>query len=438
MTSLSKEPYKGCRDFFPKAKRKLNFILQKMTESAETFGFEPYDGPVLESVDLYLAKSGEELIKDQIYRFTDRGGREVAIRPEMTPTLARMIAQVHRETPKPLRWYSIPNLMRYEKPQRGRLREHWQFNADIFGAPPTKGEIEILLLIIHFLESFGANSSHASLLLNDRRIVEGFFSKHLQLDNQTKYQIYKLLDRAKKIAPEALQDQLHLLLKEPEFVQKTLQYLKLDSFSDLENFLRQYNLEEEGQELQQIVNQLNHSGHKNYLLFDPTIVRGLDYYTGLVFEVFDKHPDNRRAICGGGSYANLLQIFNEPSLPGVGFGMGDVTLTDFLDTHQLIEKEVFPSLDILCTYQVAAAENVAWKLSIDLRKNNIKVEMMHGEQKSKKIVQFAEHKKHRFIIFIGDNEIQTNTIQLKNFSTKETHQLSNDQHLINHIQQILS
>ncbi|MEX1099306.1 MAG: ATP phosphoribosyltransferase regulatory subunit, partial [Bacteriovoracaceae bacterium] len=146
-TSLSKKPYKGCRDFFPKESREREHLFDAMKKSAEAFAYEPFDGPMVEEVELYKAKSGEELINDQIYDFTDRGGRHVAIRPEMTPTVARMVAQVHKQTPKPIRWYSIPNLMRYEKPQRGRLREHWQFNVDIFGAPEHLGEIEVLNVI---------------------------------------------------------------------------------------------------------------------------------------------------------------------------------------------------------------------------------------------------------------------------------------------------
>lgn len=157
-------------------------------------------------------------------------------------------------------------------------------------------------------------------------------------------------------------------LKTQALVQDALEYLKLTTFDELQAFLERLDLIEEGKELFEIVSQLSINGYKDYLTFDPTIVRGLDYYTGLVFEVFDKHPENRRAICGGGAYANLLQIFNEPSLPGVGFGMGDVTLTDFLETHNLIAKEFFPEIDLLCTYQVAAAENTAWQISTDLRK----------------------------------------------------------------------
>ncbi len=433
MSSVAKEPYKGCRDFFPKDKRKLNFIFQKMILAAESFGFEPYDGPILESLDLYLAKSGEELINDQIYKFTDRGDRDVAIRPEMTPTLARMVAQIHRETPKPMRWYAIPNLMRYEKPQKGRLREHWQFNADIFGAPAGKGEIEILMLIIHFLESLGANASHAALLINDRRIVDGFFTKILKLDEKTKYQVYKILDRAKKISHDALNAQLSDLLKNNMLVQATHDYLKLKSFEELKSFLTKNDLTIEGEELLSIANHLIANGFADYVTFDPTIVRGLDYYTGLVFEVFDKHPDNKRAICGGGAYANLLQIFNEPALPGIGFGMGDVTLTDFLETHQLIPKEFFPQIDLLCAYISSSAEAASWKIVSGLRKKQLRVELMLGEQKTKKIFQMAEYKKHRFVLIIGDNEIQNNILEVKNLDTKESHKIKNDESVISNL-----
>src|SRR5690606_14029859 len=162
--TLSKNPYRGTRDFFPVQKRKRDYLFQKMEETAELFGYEPYDGPLLEEVDLYRAKSGQELINEQIYSFIDRGEREVAIRPEMTPTLARMVAQVHKQVAKPIRWYAIPNLMRYERPQKGRLREHWQFNCDIFGAPDKKGELEILQVAIALMTNLGANENHFEIL----------------------------------------------------------------------------------------------------------------------------------------------------------------------------------------------------------------------------------------------------------------------------------
>jgi histidyl-tRNA synthetase len=213
--ALSKKPYKGCRDFFPKEMRIREYIFNKMKEAALSFAFEPYDGPLLEEVELYKAKSGEELINDQIYSFQDRGERFVAIRPEMTPTVARMAAQVHRETPKPIRWFSIPNLMRYERPQRGRLREHWQFNADVFGAPENLGEVEITSLLIHMLKSFGADQSMFAILINDRRVVDGLFKSRLKLADDESYKLYKVIDRSKKIKKEELDKQIGEIIKEP-------------------------------------------------------------------------------------------------------------------------------------------------------------------------------------------------------------------------------
>src|SRR3989339_2098217 len=348
--SLSKNPYRGCRDFFPKEKRLQNFIFSKMRETAELFGHEPYDGPMLEEVELYRAKSGEELINEQIYSFHDRGERFVAIRPEMTPTLARMVAQIHRETPKPIRWYAIPNLMRYEKPQKGRLREHWQFNVDIFGAPKRQGEFEILQVAVSLMENFGANNTMFEILINDRSIVEIIFKKIMKLDNELTYKLYKVIDKSKKITKEALEEMVNKLDLSPHNQNIFYQYLALQSFTDAINLLQEHG-ETLASDLSDFLNLVAKSNLKNYLTYDPAIVRGLDYYTGIVFEIFDKHPENRRAICGGGSYADLLKIFDEPSVPGVGFGLGDVTLTDFLTTHKLLENFSLPQNDLLLTIQ---------------------------------------------------------------------------------------
>jgi histidyl-tRNA synthetase len=195
-SQLSKAPYKGCRDLFPEDKRIQEFLFSTFSQTAKLFGMEPYDGPLLEPVELYLAKSGQELINEQIYSFTDRGGRLVAIRPEMTPTVARMIAQVYRELPLPIRWYSIPNLMRYERPQKGRLREHWQFNCDIFGLESPYGEIEIFQVIVHLFEAFKASTEHFAIHFNSRELLEELSRKLLGLSDEQSYQFFKLIDRS--------------------------------------------------------------------------------------------------------------------------------------------------------------------------------------------------------------------------------------------------
>ena len=202
--TLSKRPYKGCRDFFPLQKRCRDYLFSVMEKTALSFGYEPYDGPMLEEVDLYRAKSGEELINEQIYSFMDRGDREVAIRPEMTPTLARMVSQIHREAVKPIRFFAIPNLFRYEKPQKGRLREHWQFNCDIFGAQEEQASLEILQVALSLFKNFGAKAGQFEILINDRKCVDAIFKGPLNLDDQTQYKLYKIIDKSKKVDKAAL------------------------------------------------------------------------------------------------------------------------------------------------------------------------------------------------------------------------------------------
>ena len=235
--TLSKLPYKGTRDLFPSEKRVQNFLFEKMHTTAQLFGYEPYDGPLLEEVDLYRAKSGEELVNEQIYRFIDRGEREVAIRPEMTPTLARMVAQINREAPRPIRWYAIPNLMRYERPQKGRLREHWQFNVDIFGGKENLAEFEIFSLAITLLQSFGANASHFEILVNHRKLVDCLLKDKMKLSDEVALKLCKLLDRYKKLPEAAFLEQLNVFNLSKDQEGLFLEYLKLNSFENLQLFL---------------------------------------------------------------------------------------------------------------------------------------------------------------------------------------------------------
>ncbi len=422
--ALTKSPYRGTRDFFPAQMRLRNYIFQKMSEVSELFAYEPYDGPILEEVDLYLAKSGEELINEQIYSFTDRGDRKVAIRPEMTPTVARMAAQVHREIAKPIRWYAIPNLMRYEKPQRGRLREFWQYNADIFGAGEL-GDVEIVQLAVEILRSFGATDAHFEILVNDRRVVDSIFKKLLRLDDPSAQKLYKVVDRVKKVTPEALAKLTGEILSDGGSAELFSEYIRLTSFTDLASFLERNGLSDDAREFLTFSKNLASFGLSAYVKYDPSIVRGLDYYTGIVFEIFDKHPDNRRALAGGGAYANLLQIFNEQPLAGVGFGLGEVPLTEFLTSHKLLRDFSRPRIDVLVSYQVAGAEKTALVLAGDLRARGLKTEVIFGETKTKKVFAQSERKHVSSIVFIGEEELRAGQVQVKNLETKAT--LSIDQ-----------
>ena len=416
--AISKKPYKGTRDFFPQEKRIQDFIFKNMTLTAESFGYEHYDGPLLEEVELYKAKSGEELINDQIYSFEDRGGRFVAIRPEMTPTLARMVAQIHKEYPKPIRWFSIPNLMRYERPQKGRLREHWQFNCDIFGAPGRLGELEILLVVKELLENYGANSEHFEILLNDRSIVDGIFGK-VSEDKDIQYRLYKIVDKSKKVSKEVLSKEVSELGISQDAQDLFFSYLEATQFDDLISILEAQKLTEISEQFRDFINLSQASGLDQYIKFDPAIVRGLDYYTGIVFEVFDKHPDNRRAICGGGAYAGLLQIFNEQPLAGVGFGLGDVTLKDFLITHNLMPDLSKPDNDIMISFQNESGFLDLAPLASQLRKAGIKVFMGLEIIKFKKVFKEAEKRGSQFVLLFGETEKEAGKVLIKNLETKE-------------------
>lgn len=421
--ALNKQPYRGTRDFFPKDKRVRDYLFSVMTKTAESFGYESVDGPLLEEVELYKAKSGEELINEQIYSFTDRGERFVAIRPEFTPTLARMVAQVHREQSKPIRWFSIPNLMRYEKPQRGRVREHWQLNCDVFGSPGRLGEVEILQVAVELFQNYGADNSHFEILLNDRAIVDAVFKAMMNATEEQTYRLYKIVDKSKKITHEALHKMVSEVGLSTEAENIFYHYLQLSTFDGAKSFLEKYNQNEIASLFTDFVELTKKANITEYLKYDPTIVRGLDYYTGIVFEIFDKHPDNRRALCGGGAYANLLQIFNEDQLPGVGFGLGDVTLRDFLEVHNLLPNLDLPVNDVLVTFQEDDGLDAALKLAQSLRKNNLKVVTSLEALKFKKVFPTAEKKGVKFVTLMGTDELSKNQVQLKNLATKEQHTL---------------
>lgn len=420
--ALSKKPYKGCRDFFPKDMKVRNYIFHKMQETCELFAYEAYDGPLLEEVQLYLAKSGEELIGEQIYDFTDKGNRHVAIRPEMTPTVARMAAQVHRETPKPIRWYSIANFMRYEKPQRGRLREFTQLNVDIFGAQDDLAAFEIIDLTCSLLKTFGANSSMFSIQVNDRQVVDSIFKNILKLNAEDSLKLYKVIDKSKKVTEEALDKMIAAIISDELTIANFKKYLNLSSIEELKTYLKDHQTCVEN--FESFFEKVKRANLEDFINYDPTIVRGLDYYTGIVFEIFDKHPENRRAIAGGGAYANLLQIFNEQPLSGIGFGLGDVTLIDFLECHNLLPSFSKPSQDLMIAYFDKESEKIAFQLAADLRINGLKVDLNLGIMKFNKVFKTAESRNHQCLALIGETERNSGVVQLKNLKNKESENIN--------------
>jgi histidyl-tRNA synthetase len=313
MSKLDTAPYKGVRDFYPEDMEIQNYIFDTWKKVAKSFGYVEYSASILEPAELYKNKTSEEIVNEQTFSFKDRGDREVVLRPEMTPSLARMIAARRRNLKFPLRWFSIPNLFRYEQPQRGRKREHWQLNCDIIGIPDIKADIEIIELAHDIMEAFGAEDKDFEIRVNDRKAsMKGLREKRDKLTEEQEQKLLRLRDKKGKIPEEKYQAGI------AEIIGENL---------DIES--------EESDDVKLLIEKLEGAGIKN-IKFSPTLTRGFDYYTGIVFEVFDTHPDNRRSLFGGGRYDNLLEMFGVEPVPAVGFGMGDITLRDFLETHKLL------------------------------------------------------------------------------------------------------
>lgn len=413
--ALSTQPYKGARDFYPEDKRKQKYIFAKLRQVAESFGYEEYDAPILEPLDIYLAKTGDEIVNEQTYVFEDRGGRKVVIRPEMTPTVSRMVAGKRQELAYPLRWYSIPNLWRYERPQRGRLREHWQLNVDIFGVADISAEVEIITLVDKAFQSFGAKADMYTIKLNDRRFVNHVLHDYLKLDEVAGHAVGKLIDHMNKMERSDFITKLDEILtpeqKKAGATEKLLAVLEAKNLSELSADLH---ASEALTDLNNVLNSLKTAGVKN-AVFDPTVMRGLDYYTGIVFEVFDNHPDNNRAMLGGGRYDGLVGLFGVAPVPTVGFGWGDVTLANFLELHHLLpdlssETDLYVVLvgDVLTAAQKPIAELRAGGLNVAVDLSGRKI----GDQ-----LKTAEKKAIEQVVIIGETELAKQRFTLKNLQT---------------------
>lgn len=343
------------------------YMFDTMGRVVESYGYREYNGPMLEPFELYAAKSGEELVNQQLYWLVDRGERKMAIRPEMTPTLARMVAAKIHELPRPIRLFSIPNLWRYERPQRGRLREHWQLNVDVLGGDPLLADAEILTLALDLMKAFGGEK-FVSIKLNNRRIIDHFFSQSLGLSAETALKVAKAIDARAKIGEEAYSKWLGELSISDDQREKMERFFR----STFEEVSREHPCQGV-EELRELFRLMRESGaESNAVVFDPTVLRGLDYYTGTVFEMFDTSPENRRAMFGGGRYDNLVGMFGNQKLSGVGLGFGDVTLRNFLETHGLLPA-LGTGIDVFVTLPQLGLRAQAEEMARALRSRGLRV-----------------------------------------------------------------
>lgn len=422
--ALSTQPYKGARDFYPEDKRLQKYMFARMREVSERFGYEEYDAPILEPTELYLSKGNQEIIDEQTYTFADRGGRSVTIRTEMTPTVSRMVAGRRQELAYPVRWYSIPNLWRYERTQRGRLREFWQYNADIFGVEGVEADHEAILLADQILKSYGAKPDMYVIQLSSRKLVDELFGSYLGLDNTQRDTLIRLIDRMKKMPYESFVAQADAILtpmqRDKGVLDALLQLLKARKLEDLPAGF-------EGKpavlRLQQLMGMLEDSRVTN-CVFDVTLMRGFDYYTDMVFEISDTDPENNRSMFGGGRYDGLVGLFGVEPVPTVGFAMGDVTLQNFLESHGLL-PQMPPETD---AYVVLVGQNTyekAQRVLADLREMGLNLAVDTTGRKIDKQIKTAVKKGLHYAIFIGDTELASEQYKLRNLAdgSEESHSL---------------
>lgn len=400
---LSTESYKGVRDFYPEDAAIQQYIFRTWAKTAELFGFERYDASILEPSELFKSKGAvnEEMVNEQTYTFIDRGDREVTLRPEMTPTVARMVAGKRRELKFPLRWYSIPNLFRYERPQRGRLREHWQLNCDMFGADDYTADVEVIALAYQVLIAFGASPEQFEIRLNNRAFM-GYLYGNFGINNvETQNRITRLNDRFRKISKDEYLDQLTEIVED-----------KALAFSLFEKLSQPGDLSEN-----EVAKGLSALGITNVVI-DYTLARGFDYYTGTIFEVFDISGENNRSMIGGGRYDNLTSMFSDEPISGIGFGMGDVTMRDFLETHNLLPKRVLITAPLVTIIPTDEALNLeAQKLTHNLRLRGISSQADIGTKKIGKKIADAAAKGSIYTVVLGTDELNSGELTLKNLES---------------------
>ncbi|MEI8062223.1 MAG: histidine--tRNA ligase [bacterium] len=410
---ISVESYKGVRDFYPEDQAVQEYIFGIWKKVAERFGYNRYDASIIEASELYHAKSGEELVNEQTYSFVDRGGREVTLRPEMTPSVARMIAGKRREIGFPARWYSIPNLFRYERPQRGRMREHWQLNVDVFGINSIEADIEMMTMADALLKEFGASDKDFVIKVSSRKLLNALFANWYELDANQSQQMQKLIDRKAKMSPEDFNTEAE------KIVGKAFKFLNLSKkdgkhSDDYEEAMAIPTIREAKTELDNVISTLNKRGIKN-VEYDETLIRGFDYYTGIIFEVFDTNPKNNRSIFGGGRYDDLLKIFGEEKIPAVGFGIGDVTMRDFLETRELLPKYVSKAEIMLCVMDMEFNDS-ANLIAESLRKSGINVAVNYSEKKIGDQIKSADKQAIPYIVVVGPVEAESRTFNIKRLS----------------------
>jgi len=405
-------PVKGTRDFYPEDWAFETWLYEKVKEVSELFGFQEYEGPTLESLELYVAKSGEELVKKQSFTLTDQAGNILALRPEMTPTLARMIAQKSPELTFPVKWFCFGRRFRYEQPQKGRAREFFQWDADILGSENPQSDAEIISLASTFCQKVGLTPEEIKIKINDRQLLEKKFLS-LGIDQNDIVKAFRLADKKGKMeAKEFSQTAKESGFSEDQ-AKAILQILEeKNSFLDSPSLLEVFEL-------------LKRYGVAEYVEFDPGVVRGLEYYTGIVSEGWDTKGEFR-AIFGGGRYDNLtVAVGGKQKIPGVGFALGDMVIAEVLKANNKYPILPFNKTKVLVTVFSPKFVKESIQLAATLRNNRINTELyFDSNAKLDKQIKYADRKKIPYVAIIGPDEVKRSSVTLKDLNTQSQKTLS--------------
>jgi len=397
---------KGTREFYPEEMALRNYIYEKVRQASRSFGYQEWDAPFIETIDLYAAKSGEELVKKQSFVFEDRGGDLVTLRPELTPSLARMIAARQGLLTFPVRWWSFGPFWRYEQPQKGRSREFFQWNIDMLGVSSPEADAELIAVGAMFLRSVGLDPKRAAISVNNRRLMDSQFDA-LGIPPEKRLDVSNMVDRRSKMDPG----------KWDSYVLEG--GLSPQQLEGLKTLLGNYDLWKQSGELVRLFAALEALGVKDYVRFDPNIMRGLLYYTGTVFEAFDTTGSLKRAIFGGGRYDNLLADVGGQPLSGVGFAMGDVVIGIILQEAGLLPEFKPSPAPVLVTVFDDALWMKSYALAGDLRRAGLDVMVYPEPAKLQKQFKFADKMKMRIALVVGPDDVEKGQVVLKDLSNGE-------------------
>ena len=409
---------RGTRDFYPEDMRLRNWLFDNFTNASLLHGFEEYDAPVLEYEELYTRKQGEE-ITQQLYSFQDKGNRKVALRPEMTPSLARMVMARAGGLPMPIKWFSIPQCWRYERTQRGRGREHYQWNVDIWGTTEISADAELISVLVTFFEGIGLTAKDIVIRVSSRKVLEEVLGS-LGLEGDIFAQTCIIVDKMDKLSSDVIEDQLSDLGHDSKVVTTIQAVLGIKDMNSLQKALKDESVAVS--ELNLLFDAIDSYDISEWVEFDASIVRGLAYYTGAVFEAHDRTGEFR-AICGGGRYDKLLSTLGGKDLPATGFGFGDMVIKELLAEKGLIPELVSDIDDIVIPLN-SDLRNAAVMVAASLRNSGRTVDLVLEDKKMKWAFKHAERIGAARLVLLAPDEWSRKMVKIKDLDTGEESEIS--------------